>query len=239
MKPQHPSERSFDFDTPAGLRLASSPLIEAACRCYCWSSSEASTATSDNRIAATDQAIVQTADLSLSKSTVAADAIIAGGNVTSLDFKGARVGDDNSSQVQDSTIVGGDVLTNNLDFAGARIGDETRTDFSGSKIGSSEIGSITITDTGGEILTDALDRVTQFATLAESGRQTSLAGILALGQRSEQNRADADANTGDTLAALLDATTAAKEAADPEAQKNKTILWIVLAMLAFLFFRRT
>lgn len=92
MNRQHPSERNFD--TPR-------ESLAESLRCYCFSKSKSTTASTDNRIAVTDQGVVNKFD------NVGADAKVAGGNIT--DLSGSRIGDDFTAR--DVTITDNSVET--------------------------------------------------------------------------------------------------------------------------------
>lgn len=242
----HPSERGFDFAHPGTSRLAQSRLIESATRCQLFGIGESSSSSStvDARTVA-DNAADLTNITSANKSNIAADGstLVQGSNIAGL-FTGSNVG-------AGSTIAGGD-LTNtlidlanarigdetNLDLAGARVGDDNSTDLANARIGSTEIGSISIQDNSPQVLAAALDKVSEFAALSEASRQAANEGLLSFAKLSEQGRSAAEAATGEKLSSLLDAQAAAEQKTDKDSQSNRTVLFIVLALLAFLFFRR-
>lgn len=140
--------------------------------------------------------------------------------------KNARVLDDSVLLERDAQI--GGARTGNVGAGGTAAGGDVQ---------QTEIGSITVNDTGGEVLTQALDKVTEFAALSEASRQAAQQGLLTLSQQSISASAETAAESTEKLAQLLDALAEAKTETDPEARKDNTVLWLVLGLLAFLFFK--
>jgi len=94
----------------------------------------------------------------------------------------------------------------------------------GAKLGTTEFSNspVTITDSSPEVLVAALDRISDLSS-------QSTQSLADFASKAEQGQAS-------QLATLLEALSTSKEKADPEAKQNRTVLFIVLGLLALLGF---